>query len=40
MDESKIKEDFLKGETANKNHSAPSSKISILDYIIFSFYSG
>lgn len=30
MDESKIKEDFLQGETANKTHTAPSSKISIL----------
>ena len=30
MDESKIKEDFLKGETSNKAHTAPSSKISIL----------
>jgi Na+/H+ antiporter NhaD/arsenite permease-like protein len=30
MDESKIKEDFLKGEMSNKTHDVPSSKISIL----------
>jgi Na+/H+ antiporter NhaD/arsenite permease-like protein len=40
LDESKIREDFLKGETANKTHTAPSSKISILGLHNFLILSG